>query len=110
MRRARLCQTQSVAALFIYIPEANYSIVREANRTVPPFPFIFFKPSTCVIGHDELIHIPKIAQDEQAEHEGELCFVIAKPAKNVSREDPPSYIAAYTYLWQRYFLTQATAT
>ncbi|KAL7941004.1 hypothetical protein V8C42DRAFT_199573 [Trichoderma barbatum] len=70
--------------------------IREANRTFPPFPFIFFKPSTCVIGHEEPVHIPKIAQDDQADYEGELCFVIGKPAKNVSREDALSYIAAYT--------------
>ena len=46
--------------------------IKEAGRTTPPFPFIFFKPSTTVIGHDEDVHIPKIAQDDQADYEGEL--------------------------------------
>lgn len=46
--------------------------IREAGRTTPPFPFIFFKPSTTVIGHGEDVHIPKIAQDDQADYEGEL--------------------------------------
>ena len=46
--------------------------IREGGRTAPPFPFIFFKPSTTVIGHDEDVHIPKIAQDDQADYEGEL--------------------------------------
>lgn len=63
---------------------------------MPPTPFIFFKPSTCVIGHDEPVHIPKVAQDNQADYEGELCFVIGKPAKDVSPQDALSYIAAYT--------------
>ena len=57
---------------------------------------MFFKPSTCVIGHDEPVHIPKIAQDDQADYEGELCLVIGKAAKNVSPEDALSYVAAYT--------------
>lgn len=39
---------------------------------MPPFPSIFFKPSTSVIGHDENVIVPKIAQDDQADYEGEL--------------------------------------
>lgn len=51
---------------------ANNGTVREAGRQVPPFPSIFFKPSTSVIGHDENVIVPKIAQDDQADYEGEL--------------------------------------
>lgn len=51
---------------------ANNDTVREAGRQVPPFPSIFFKPSTSVIGHDENVIVPKIAQDDQADYEGEL--------------------------------------
>lgn len=58
--------------------------------------------------------IPKIAQDEQADYEGELvcgpysssriflsahgeqCIVIGKDAKNVSQEKALDYVAAYT--------------
>lgn len=50
----------------------NNNTVREAGRKVPPFPSIFFKPSTSVIGHDENVIIPNIAQDDQADYEGEL--------------------------------------
>lgn len=46
--------------------------IREAGRTPPPYPFIFFKPTTAVIGHDEDVHVPRIAQDDQADYEGEL--------------------------------------
>ena len=48
--------------------------IKEAGRTTPPFPFIFFKPSTTVIGHGEDVHVPKIAQDNQADYEGELVW------------------------------------
>ena len=47
-------------------------IVKEAGRTPPPFPSIFFKPNTTVLGHGAPVIIPKIAQDEQADYEGEL--------------------------------------
>jgi 2-keto-4-pentenoate hydratase/2-oxohepta-3-ene-1,7-dioic acid hydratase in catechol pathway len=46
--------------------------VKEAGRTPPPYPFIFFKPNTCVVGPGEAVIIPKIAQDDQADYEGEL--------------------------------------
>lgn len=46
--------------------------VKEAGRTPPPFPFIFFKPTTCILDHGEDVEVPKIAQDDQADYEGEL--------------------------------------
>ncbi len=70
--------------------------VKEAGRSPPPYPFIFFKASTTVWDHGADVHIPKIAQDDQADYEGELCLVIGKPVKNVSRADALSYVAAYT--------------
>jgi len=50
--------------------------IKEAGRTPPPFPFIFFKPNTCVHDHDVPVVIPKIAQDDQADYEGELVSFI----------------------------------
>ncbi|KAK0888250.1 hypothetical protein LTR02_016479 [Friedmanniomyces endolithicus] len=70
--------------------------IKEANRTPPPFPFIFFKPNTCVLDHGTDIVIPKMCQDDQADYEGELCLVIGKNAKDVSVDQAFNYIAAYT--------------
>ncbi|KAL2436789.1 Caffeoylpyruvate hydrolase [Exophiala dermatitidis] len=70
--------------------------IKEAGRTPPPFPFIFFKPNTTVLDHDAPVVIPKIAQDDQADYEGELCIVIGRDAKDVSKEDALDYVAAYT--------------
>ncbi|KAK4980844.1 hypothetical protein LTR66_009238 [Elasticomyces elasticus] len=70
--------------------------IKEAGRTPPPFPFIFFKPTTCIADHGSDVVIPKIAQDDQADYEGELCLIIGKDAKNVSTEDALDYVAAYT--------------
>lgn len=89
-------------------------IVKEAGRTPPPFPFIFFKPNTTIHDHGKPVEIPKLAQDEQADYEGELvcslskllktrtltndpkCLIIGKPAKNVPVSSALSYVAAYT--------------
>lgn len=70
--------------------------IREAGRTPPPFPSIFFKPNTTVHDHGVPVIIPKIAQDDQADYEGELCIVIGKDTKDVSPEEALDYIAAYT--------------
>lgn len=39
--------------------------------------------------------IPKLAQDSQADYEGELCFIISRDAKDVSEADAYSYIGGY---------------
>lgn len=88
--------------------------VQQAKRTAPPYPFIFFKPQTSILDHGDNVVIPKIAQDDQADYEGELVrvdlspnlsvtltsrikiIVIGKDAKEVSQEDALSYVAAYT--------------
>lgn len=74
----------------------SQAAVREAGRTPPPFPFIFFKPNTCIHDHGADVEIPKIAQDDQADYEGELCLVIGRDAKNVSVDEALGYVAAYT--------------
>ncbi|KAF4965568.1 hypothetical protein FSARC_6653 [Fusarium sarcochroum] len=69
---------------------------REAGRKVPPFPSIFFKPSTTIADHGVNVVIPRLAQDDQADYEGELVVVIGKDAKNVKEDEALDYVAAYT--------------
>ncbi|KAJ4339705.1 hypothetical protein N0V95_007719 [Ascochyta clinopodiicola] len=70
--------------------------IKEAGRTPPPFPFIFFKPTTCIHDHDADVEIPRVAQDDQADYEGELTLVIGKDAKDVPLESALDFVAAYT--------------
>lgn len=39
--------------------------------------------------------MPKLAQDAQADYEGELCFIISKDAKDVSEADAYAYVGGY---------------
>ncbi|KAG9759520.1 hypothetical protein KCU73_g3349, partial [Aureobasidium melanogenum] len=80
----------------IYISPQHWTKVKEAGRTPPPFPLIFSKPNTCIWDHGADVVIPKIAQDGQADYEGELCIVVGKDAKDVSKEDALDYVGAYT--------------
>ena len=63
-------------------------LVREAGRNPPPFPSLFFKPSTTVQDHDAPIIVPKIAQDEQADYEGELVSKFVNPKSSISMLKP----------------------
>lgn len=49
-----------------------------------------------MLDHGKDVVIPKIAQDDQADYEGELCLVIGKDAKDVPVEEALDYVAAYT--------------
>ncbi|KAJ4253439.1 hypothetical protein NW762_010597 [Fusarium torreyae] len=77
-------------------PRLPMLTVREANRKPPPFPSMFCKPARSIIGPNESVIIPKIAQDSQADYEGELCVIIGKDTKDVSEGEALSYVAAYT--------------
>jgi 2-keto-4-pentenoate hydratase/2-oxohepta-3-ene-1,7-dioic acid hydratase in catechol pathway len=60
------------------------------------FPTLFTKFPNSIIGHNDDIEIPKIAQDDQADYEAELVIVIGKDAKNVLEEDAWDYVLGYT--------------
>ncbi|KAG4431205.1 hypothetical protein IFR05_013312 [Cadophora sp. M221] len=82
--------------------------IKETGRKPPPYPSIFIKSSRCAAGWDEDIAIPKIAQRDQLDYEGELAIVIGKEGKNISTKDALDYIAGYTVAndvsartWQR---------
>lgn len=56
---------------------------------------MFIKPATSIASWNDDISIPKIAQDDQADYEGELCFVIGKPAKDISADKAMEHIAGF---------------
>ncbi len=64
----------------------------ESGQKIPVFPEVFSKESL-PIGPEETIRIPKAVT--QPDYEGELAFVIAKPAKDVPKERALDYVAGY---------------
>jgi 2-keto-4-pentenoate hydratase/2-oxohepta-3-ene-1,7-dioic acid hydratase in catechol pathway len=83
--------------------------VLEAGRPIPPFPSLFIKPATALADYGEAVPIPRCAQEGEADYEGELCVVIGRDAKDVSKEDALSYVGGYTAgddvstrKWQRF--------
>ena len=67
----------------------------ELGNKMPEEPLLFLKPSSAVIGNDQVIKLPP--QSNQVEHEGELGVVIGKTAQRLSAEDNPlDYVLGYT--------------
>lgn len=66
----------------------------ECHYDIPSTPVVFMKPSTAVIGDGDYIEYPP--QSKRVDYEAELCIVIGKTARNVSREEAPYYILGYT--------------
>jgi 2-keto-4-pentenoate hydratase/2-oxohepta-3-ene-1,7-dioic acid hydratase in catechol pathway len=73
----------------------NYAAhAAEMGNDVPDRPLIFLKPSTAVIGTNDVIRLPR--DSDQVEFEAELALVIGKVAKDVPREKAHEVIFGYT--------------
>jgi len=66
----------------------------EMNSVVPDEPIIFLKPNTSVIGPEETITWPRMAQS--IDYEGELAIVISRICKDVPQERYADVIFGYT--------------
>lgn len=68
--------------------------IKELGWSVPQEPVLFFKPANTVIGPDDDIIYPAMAQDLR--YEAELCCVIKRQAKNVVEGEALDYVLGYT--------------
>ena len=67
---------------------------RTDSWTVPPYPILFHKPASGLVGSGSAIVLPRISQ--QVLYEGELAVVIGTRAKNISMESALEIVAGYT--------------
>jgi 2-keto-4-pentenoate hydratase/2-oxohepta-3-ene-1,7-dioic acid hydratase in catechol pathway len=67
---------------------------KETNSNVPDNPMLFIKASNALSHHGAPIVLPGVSQ--QVDYEAELVIVMAKDAKNVSRENALDYVLGYT--------------
>jgi 2-keto-4-pentenoate hydratase/2-oxohepta-3-ene-1,7-dioic acid hydratase in catechol pathway len=73
----------------------NYAAhAAEMGNSLPERPLIFLKPSTAVIGTNDVIRLPP--DSRQVDHEAELALVVGKVAKDVPREKATDVIFGYT--------------
>lgn len=65
----------------------------ESNLPVPTEPVVFSKATSCIVGPNDDIEIPR--NSEKTDWEVELGFVIGKEAKYVSEDEALDYVAGY---------------
>jgi len=68
--------------------------VEENGSDFPEFPSHFLKPTSAIIGPDEPILYPRIAN--QVDYEGELAVVIKNRVKDISEQDSLGHVLGYT--------------
>jgi len=68
--------------------------IAETGRDKPEYPSFFTKQSTCVIGHRDAIHRPKVS--DKLDYEGELAFVIGTCCRHVPVDKAHQVIAGFT--------------
>ena len=68
----------------------------EFDAQVPEAPLLFLKPSTAVIGPDDVVEYPPFAT--RVDYEGELAMVIGRRCRNVRAEDFSQVVLGYTCL------------
>lgn len=79
----------------IFCIGANYKRhIEESNVKVPTEPAIFLKPTTALIGADDVIQLPVSAPNE-VDYEAELAIVIGKQARNIASADFADYVLGY---------------
>jgi 5-oxopent-3-ene-1,2,5-tricarboxylate decarboxylase / 2-hydroxyhepta-2,4-diene-1,7-dioate isomerase len=66
----------------------------EGDQAAPPEPVIFFKPSTAIVGHNQLVVRP--ARSLRLDYEVELAVVIGKKVCDLPRERWREAVAGYT--------------
>ena len=64
---------------------------RESAQPVPETPLLFFKAAECVIGAEDPIDPPAIA--DQLDYEGEIAIVIGKRGRDIAKEDALDHVA-----------------
>lgn len=67
----------------------------ETQMPLPKYPIVIGKAPTCVIGPNQPILVPAVAPLE-VDYEVELCIVIGKRCKNVTRQQAHEYVLGFT--------------
>jgi len=68
--------------------------IEETGLDKPEYPSFFTKQGSCVIGHGDAIHRPKVS--DKLDYEGELAFVIGKRCRHVPVDKAHQVIAGFT--------------
>src|ERR1700674_3566371 len=67
---------------------------KETGSPIPEYPVVFFKATTCIVGPNDNVMVPK--DSTQLDWEVELGVVIGRTARRVGEKDAPRCVAGYS--------------
>jgi 2-keto-4-pentenoate hydratase/2-oxohepta-3-ene-1,7-dioic acid hydratase in catechol pathway len=91
--RPRLGPCVTGVSKFIAIGLNYADHAKESNMPIPEHPVVFFKSTTCIVGPNDNVMIPK--DSTQTDWEVELGVVIGKTARHVEVKDALKHVAGY---------------
>jgi 2-keto-4-pentenoate hydratase/2-oxohepta-3-ene-1,7-dioic acid hydratase in catechol pathway len=80
--------------LCIGVNYANRNAEYKDGSEQPKYPSMFFRVPGSFVGHGQPIVRPKASP--QLDYEGEICLVIGKEGKHLTKENAMDYVAGYT--------------
>jgi len=91
--RPRLGPCVATPSKFVAIGLNYTDHAKETGSPIPEHPVVFFKSTTCIVGPNDNVMIPK--DSTQLDWEVELGLVIGRTARHVSVADALKYVAGY---------------
>jgi 2-keto-4-pentenoate hydratase/2-oxohepta-3-ene-1,7-dioic acid hydratase in catechol pathway len=91
--RPRLGPCVTGVSKFVAIGLNYVDHAKETGAPIPEHPVVFFKSTTCIVGPNDNVMIPK--DSTQTDWEVELGVVIGKTARHVAVKDALKHIAGY---------------
>lgn len=81
----------------VYAIGVNYrEHANEMNVPIPEHPVVTMKNPASVIGHEDVVRLPRFLASDSVDYEVELAIIIGKRCKNIRQEDALDYVAGYT--------------
>jgi 2-keto-4-pentenoate hydratase/2-oxohepta-3-ene-1,7-dioic acid hydratase in catechol pathway len=91
--RPRLGSCVATPSKFVAIGLNFTDHAKETNSPIPEYPIVFFKSTTCIVGPNDNVMVPK--DSTQLDWEVELGLVIGRTARHVAVADALRYVAGY---------------
>ncbi len=91
--KPRLGPCVATPSKFVAIGLNYIDHAKETNSPIPENPVVFFKSTTCIVGPNDNVMVPK--DSTQLDWEVEIAFVIGRTARHVEKKDALKYVAGY---------------
>ena len=91
--RPRLGPCVATPSKFVAIGLNFSDHAKETGSPIPEHPVVFYKATSCIVGPNDNVMVPK--DSTQLDWEVELAFVIGRTARYVSEKDALKYVAGY---------------